>query len=90
MRARKLAETAGAALADADLVLTVRRPDRLDGMKRGAALVALMDPYGNEAALHRMAEAGLSALSLELIPRSPAPRSWTFYPARRISPAIRR
>jgi NAD(P) transhydrogenase subunit alpha len=65
----ELAETAGAALADADLVLTVRRPDRLDGMKRGAALVALMDPYGNEAALHRMAEAGLSALSLELIPR---------------------
>ena len=28
-----------------------------------------MDPYGNEAALQRMAEAGISAFSLELIPR---------------------
>jgi NAD(P) transhydrogenase subunit alpha len=59
----------GAAERDADLVLSVRRPERLDNYKRGAAIVALMDPYGNETALQRLAEAGLSAFSLELIPR---------------------
>jgi NAD(P) transhydrogenase subunit alpha len=65
----EIAETAGAALADADLILAVKRPDGLDGVKRGAAVVALMDPYGNGPALQRMAEAGVSTLSLELIPR---------------------
>ena len=66
------AEIAGSreeALRDADLVLKVRRPQRLDGYKPGAAVVALMDPYDNEPALQQMAEAGLSAFSLELIPR---------------------
>ena len=48
--------------ADADLVIKVRRPDDLSGYKRGAAMVALMDPYGNEAALRRMADAGLARL----------------------------
>jgi NAD(P) transhydrogenase subunit alpha len=65
----EIAETGAVALADADLILAVKRPERFDGMKRGAAIVALMDPYGNEAALQGMAEAGLSTLSLEFIPR---------------------
>ena len=60
---------AGMVVQDADLILSVRRPVRLDGLRRGAALVALMDPFGNEAALARIAEAGLAAFSLELIPR---------------------
>ena len=58
-----------AALDNADLVLKVRRPENLAGYKPGAALVALMDPYGNEAALAAMAKAGISAFALELIPR---------------------
>jgi NAD(P) transhydrogenase subunit alpha len=57
------------ALRDADLVLKVRRPRSLDGYKPGAAVVALMDPYDNGPALEQMAQAGLSAFSLELIPR---------------------
>jgi NAD(P) transhydrogenase subunit alpha len=65
----EIAPSAGAALNDADLVLKVRRPDDLSGYKSGAAVVALMDPYGNEAALQKMAAAGLRAFSLELIPR---------------------
>jgi NAD(P) transhydrogenase subunit alpha len=65
----EVAESAEAAVNDADLVIKVRRPESLSGYKRGAAVVALMDPYGNEAALQQMAEAGLLALSLELIPR---------------------
>ena len=66
------AEIAGGrdeALRDADLVLKVRRPESLDGYKPGTAVVALMDPYDNRPALERMAQAGVSAFSLELIPR---------------------
>ena len=59
----------GEAGRDADLILRVRRPESVDGIKRGAAIVALMDPYGNEAALRGLADAGLAAFSLELIPR---------------------
>ncbi len=65
----EIAEGANAALAGADLVLKVRRPDDVSGFPRGAAVVALMDPYGNEDALKRMADAGLMAFALELIPR---------------------
>jgi len=65
----EIAANAEAALRDADLVLKVRRPDDLTGYKRGAAVVALMDPYGNEVALQRLAAAGIDAFALELIPR---------------------
>ena len=65
----QIAKTAATALKDADLVLRVRRPGSFKGYPRGAALIALMDPYGNEEALRDMADAGLSGFSLELIPR---------------------
>ena len=64
-----IAKTAKNALKDAAIVLAVRRPEKLRDFPKGAAVVALMDPYGNEAALAELAKAGLSALSLELIPR---------------------
>src|SRR6202163_3985479 len=55
----------------ADLVLKVRRPaaNELSGYKKGALVVAIMDPYGNEAALKQMADAGLTAFAMELMPR---------------------
>lgn len=56
---------------DADIVLKVRRPtaDEIKSYKKGALVVAIMDPYGNEAALKAMAEAGLTAFAMELMPR---------------------
>jgi len=65
----EIAGSAHDALRDADLVLKVRRPDNLDGYRSGAAVVALMDPYDSPDALRRMADAGISAFALELIPR---------------------
>jgi NAD(P) transhydrogenase subunit alpha len=65
----EIAASAATATGGADLVLKVRRPESADGYKPGAAVVALMDPYGNEAALKRLADAGIAAFSLELIPR---------------------
>lgn len=56
---------------DADIVLKVRRPtaDEIKSYKKGAIVVAIMDPYGNEAALKAMADAGLTAFAMELMPR---------------------
>src|SRR6478672_9087531 len=59
------------ALKDADVVLKVRRPaaSELAGYKRGALVVAIMDPYGEDAALKAMADAGITAFAMELLPR---------------------
>jgi NAD(P) transhydrogenase subunit alpha len=59
------------ALKDADIVVKVRRPEasELARYKRGALVIAIMDPYGNEAALKKIADAGLSAFAMELMPR---------------------
>lgn len=68
--------TAGAAVAsgavkDADVVLKVRRPapSELSGYKRGALVIAMMDPYGQDAAVQDMANAGIAAFAMELLPR---------------------
>src|SRR5579885_228945 len=65
------AQVADAVEKDADIVLKVRRPaaGELSGYKRGALVVGIMDPYGNEAALKAMADAGLVAFAMELMPR---------------------
>ena len=69
-------EAAGAQIADtvtkdADIVLKVRRPaqNELADYKKGALVIAIMDPYGNDAALKEMASAGVSSIAMELMPR---------------------
>jgi H+-translocating NAD(P) transhydrogenase subunit alpha len=59
------------ALSGADIVLMVRRPERvtLARCKKGALVIAMMDPYGNDDALRAMAEAGVTAFAMELLPR---------------------
>ncbi|MEA2979088.1 MAG: H+-translocating transhydrogenase subunit alpha [Alphaproteobacteria bacterium] len=59
------------AIAGADVVLTVRRPapGALTGVSRGALVISIMDPYGNEAALKALADAGVTAFAMELMPR---------------------
>ena len=59
------------ALRDADIIIKVKRPEpgELANYKRGALVIAIMDPYGNDAALKAMADAGISAFAMELMPR---------------------
>ena len=66
-----IAANAKDALAEADLVLTVRRPSTaiLSAIKRGAHVISIMDPYGQEAALNAMAAAGVNAFAMEFMPR---------------------
>src|SRR5438445_11083192 len=54
------------ALKDADVIIKVKRPEasELAGYKRGALVIAIMDPYGNDAALKPIADAGVSALAM--------------------------
>ena len=63
-------------LRDADIVLKVQRPmtaaegrDEVGLLKRGALLVAMLNPYGARADLGLYAEKGLLAMSMELVPR---------------------
>ncbi|MDW9788496.1 Re/Si-specific NAD(P)(+) transhydrogenase subunit alpha [Sinorhizobium meliloti] len=55
----------------ADVVLKVRRPTdaEIAGYKSGAVVIAIMDPYGNDEAIARLANAGLSVFAMELMPR---------------------
>jgi NAD(P) transhydrogenase subunit alpha len=58
-------------LSQADIVLKVRRPNEgeLAGIKNGALVVAIMDPYGHQDAIQAMARAGIAAFAMELMPR---------------------
>src|SRR5215471_6345043 len=49
------------AVKDADVVIKVKRPEtsELANYKRGALVVAIMDPYGHDAAIKSMADAGI-------------------------------
>jgi NAD(P) transhydrogenase subunit alpha len=66
-----IAADAPAAVAGADVVLTVRRPTpaSLAGVNHGAAVIAIMDPYGQHDALLDLAHAHVQAFAMELMPR---------------------
>ena len=67
----KVEKTSKAAVKDADIVLKVRRPGakELADYKAGAIVLAVMDPYGNDAALAALADAKVAAFAMELMPR---------------------
>jgi len=67
----KIEKAADAALADADVVLKVRRPSagELKAMKKGAIAAALMDPYDNAAEIKPFADNDVIAFAMELMPR---------------------
>ena len=65
----KLAASNAEAVKDADIILSIRRPDGLKDIKRGALAIASMDPYGKDAELKALADAGASAFAMEFMPR---------------------
>jgi len=67
----ELAETADAAIDGADIILKVRPPNdaQIGAMKPGAALVAMLEPYGPREIIDKLAEKGVLAFSMELMPR---------------------
>jgi H+-translocating NAD(P) transhydrogenase subunit alpha len=60
------------ALREADMVLRLRKPPRddLSSMKRGAIQVSYLDPFNEAELIRACADAGISAISMEMIPRT--------------------
>ncbi len=56
---------------DADVVLSVRRPSDavIKAMRKGAVLVAGLEPYGDRKGLEAIAKSGVTAFAMELMPR---------------------
>src|SRR5882762_1783223 len=67
----KIAPDEAAALGNADIVLKVRGPGEAEiaQLKRGAILVALLAPATEKDAIAKLAQAGVSAFAMELLPR---------------------
>ena len=53
----------------ADVVLCVNTPKFISQLKSGSLIVGLLSPYGNRDLAESLSSCGLSALSLELLPR---------------------
>lgn len=66
-----LADDIGRVLGAVDVVAKVQRPSRSEiaQLKRGAVLVALLSPATSADTLRGLADAGATALALELVPR---------------------
>jgi NAD(P) transhydrogenase subunit alpha len=60
-----------AVVADADLILGVQGPEAKDlpGAKKGAMLAAILAPFADKARIEGYAKAGITALSMEFMPR---------------------
>ena len=58
--------------AGADVIVTVGRPDDqvMAGLRPGQAVLGMLAPLGDPAFARRLAEAGVTAISLDLIPRT--------------------
>ena len=61
-----------AALREADVVLRVRQPPAAEValLKQGAVHVSFLDPFNETALVAALAQQGVSAVSMELVPRS--------------------
>lgn len=66
-----IAPSAAAASDNAEVVLRVRRPapGELSGIARGAAIVAIADPFGHEKELAALAQTGATLFAMEFMPR---------------------
>lgn len=58
-------------LASADLVLRVRKPpdDEVGWLKAGSVHISFLDPFNEPQLLHHLAGRGISAISMEMMPR---------------------
>ncbi|HUG10805.1 MAG TPA: NAD(P) transhydrogenase subunit alpha [Opitutaceae bacterium] len=62
----------GSAIGEADVVVRVKKPSSADvaSLKHGALHLSFLDPFGEPDLIRALAAAGVSAVSLEMIPRT--------------------
>lgn len=61
-----------ALLAVADLVVRLRKPpiEEIKWLKKGSIQISFLDPFNEKTLIDELARAGVSAISMEMIPRS--------------------
>ena len=66
-----IAKSDADAVAGADVVFTVRRPELslAKAMKKGAALIGMLDPYADADGIDALAKTGVALFAMELMPR---------------------
>ena len=57
-------------LDDAEIVVSILKPETAKGLKAGALHVSFLDPFNEKALLHEFADNNIQAVSLEMIPRT--------------------
>jgi NAD(P) transhydrogenase subunit alpha len=59
-------------LSNADIVLKIRKPAReeINNLKRGCIHISYLDPFNEKDLIASLASAGISAVSMEMIPRT--------------------
>jgi NAD(P) transhydrogenase subunit alpha len=59
-------------LQSGDLVIGLRKPtlEEVELLKQGSIHISLLDPFNEQALIQKLADRGISAISLELIPRT--------------------
>jgi H+-translocating NAD(P) transhydrogenase subunit alpha len=77
---------------EADVVLRVRKPDAaaIPLMRQGCLHLSFMDPFRDRETVEHFASAGISAVSMEMIPRTTWRRRWTPSARRPTSAAMSR
>ncbi len=67
----KIVKSAADLLKSSDIVLKVQPPSEteLAQIKKGALLICLLNPYANGALITALADAGIDAFAMELVPR---------------------
>ncbi|GAB5414019.1 MAG: Re/Si-specific NAD(P)(+) transhydrogenase subunit alpha [Congregibacter sp.] len=67
-----IVEDRAAMLASADMILRLRKPEASEvaSMKRGCVHISYLDPFNEHELVRAFADAGVTAISMEMIPRS--------------------
>jgi NAD(P) transhydrogenase subunit alpha len=67
-----ISDDRAALLANADIVMAVRKPDAADvsSLKKGALYVSFLDPFNEKPLVESIAAQGATAISMEMVPRS--------------------
>jgi len=67
-----IAKTAATALAKADIVARVRKPSAAQAakQKKGSLSISFLDPFNEPALLKKLASAGVSAVAMDMMPRT--------------------
>ncbi len=68
----KISNDHNALISDAEIVLRIQKPEEQDLqlLKKGSIHIGYLDPFNEKELIDKMAAAGISAISMEMIPRT--------------------